>query len=134
MKICRIEGCGLPVWGKGLCKRHTSYKPLKKSRLSGKFKPLSPEIVENIDKQNAFFLSIWKKLPHCSQISGEKLYGFSSLYFHHILPKSKFKEAMYDEENIAILLPEEHGNIEINKFRYEKINERRKLLEKKYNI
>ena len=110
-------------------------KPLKRKSLIGKFKPLSPEIVENINQMHEFFLSIWKKRAHLSEISGEKLPSpANSLYFHHIIPWRKVEEAMYDEENIILLLPSEHGNVENNKFRYEEVNKRRKILEKKYNI
>jgi hypothetical protein len=110
-------------------------KPLKRKRLIGKFKPLTPEIVENINQMREFFLSIWKKRAHLSEISGEKLPSpANSLYFHHILPKNSHKEAALDEDNIILLLPTEHGNVENNKFRYEEINKRRKILEKKYNL
>jgi len=117
------------------CFQHKPRKPLKKSKLIGKFKPVTPEIVENINQMHEFFLSIWKKKTHRSEISGEKLPSpVNSLYFHHIIPWRKVEEATYDEENIILLLPSEHGNVENNKFRYEEINKRRKILEKKYNL
>jgi len=118
------------------CFNHKLRKPLsKRKRLSRKYKPVTTEIVENINQMHEFFLSIWKKKTHRSEISGEKLPSpVNSLYFHHIIPWRKVEEATYDEENIILLLPSEHGNVENNKFRYEEINKRRKILEKKYNL
>lgn len=82
-----------------------------------------------------FFLSIWNKKPHVSGISGKKIYGEPlTIYFHHILPKNKYPEAQFDEENIIILTWEEHDQVEIDVFRYEEINKRREQLKIKYGI
>ena len=82
-----------------------------------------------------FFLKIWEKRPHVSEVSGNPL-GKEPLtvFFHHILPKNKYPEAMYDEENIILLTLDEHTNVEIDLQRYEIINELRKQLEIKYDI
>lgn len=83
----------------------------------------------------AFFLSIWKKRPHKSEISGEKIFSPpSSANFHHILPKETYPQAMYDEENIIILTLDEHTNVHFDIYRYEEINKRRKYLIIKYNL
>lgn len=90
---------------------------------------------EERKKMIEFFLSIWKERPHKSEVSGKKIYGEPlSVYFHHILEKNKYPEAKYDKENIILLLLEEHGQVEIDMYRYEEINKRREQLKLKYGI
>jgi hypothetical protein len=82
-----------------------------------------------------FFLHIWSKKPHKSEISGEYLGSEAlSTYFHHILPKGKYPEAMFDEKNIILLTWEEHDQVEMDMYRYEDINNRREQLKQKYEI
>ena len=102
-------------------------------------KPLSISVKEadkgEIVEMRNFFLNIWKKRRHYSEVSGEYL-GNTPLhtFFHHILEKNKYPKAMFDEENIALLSLDEHSNVESNIYKYEEINERRKYLKNKYNI
>ena len=145
MKKCKIEGCENPIWKEGMCKYHTPSSPLRKSS-SLKKTPLKRhkreatieekmKQVEDTEKMYALFKSLYIKRGKKSEISG-KFIPFSSLKLcvHHILSKSKFKEAMYDESNLILLLPDEHGNVENNPYRYEEINRRREILKNKYNI
>ena len=82
-----------------------------------------------------FFKLCWKNKPHYSEISGEFLGNVcSSLYQHHILPKSKYPEACFDEENIILLTAAEHSSVELDMYKYEYINKKRELLKIKYNI
>lgn len=91
--------------------------------------------VEEKSSMHNFFMEIWKKRPHKSEISGEFLGKEPlSIYFHHILPKEKYKEAKLDEENIILLTLDEHTNVENNIYRYEEVNNRRTYLKTKYNI
>jgi len=80
-----------------------------------------------------FFLAIWNKRPHKSEVSGEYL-GKEPLsaYFHHILPKSKYPDLAYIEENIILLTLDEHANVESDIYKYEKINKIRTELTLKY--
>jgi len=84
-----------------------------------------------------FFRIIWNKRPHYSEVSHTYL-GVEpfTLFFHHILPKNdnKYPEAKLDEENIILLTANEHGNVEIDMYRYPEINKRRDYLKTKYNI
>jgi hypothetical protein len=57
-----------------------------------------------------------------------------STYFHHILPKEKYSEACFDEENIILLTLDEHSNVENDIYKYEIINEKRKQLKTKYKL
>ena len=94
---------------------------------------------EDINKRNDFFLGIWNKRAkngkHFSEISGKRIYGeILTIYFHHILPKNKYSQAEFDEENIIILLFEEHQIVEGDMYYYEEINKRREQLKIKYNL
>lgn len=82
-----------------------------------------------------FFLSIWKKRKHNSEVSGDYLGSEPmSTYFHHILAKEKYPDACLDEENIILLTLEEHSNVENDMYRYDEVNKRRDSLKDKYNI
>lgn len=88
---------------------------------------------EHFNKMRQFFLSIWNKKPHKSEVSGVYLGKEPmSTYFHHILPKEKYPEACLDEENIILLTLEEHSNVENDIYRYEEVNKRRNHLLTKY--
>lgn len=88
---------------------------------------------EGISLRNDFFLQIWSKRRHFSEISNIYLGKEPlSIYFHHILPKEKFPEAEYDEDNIILLTFDEHNNVEMNMYKYEEVNRRRELLKEKY--
>ena len=82
-----------------------------------------------------FFMDCWNKKPHRSEISGVYLGSEPmSTYFHHILPKSKYPEACFDEENIILLSFIEHQQVESDMYRYEEVNKRREQLKIKYNL
>lgn len=108
------------------------HKPRKKIVSSTVFK--IDKLIE--DKNCAeLYMNIWRKRVHKSEISGSYL-GKEALrtFFHHILPKNKYTLAKFDEENIILLTPEEHEEVENNMFKFEEINKRRSYLKIKYNI
>ena len=80
------------------------------------------------------FLDIWMKRRHNSEISGRWL-GKEPLtiFFHHILPKSKYKQAMFDEENIILMTWDEHTKVENDPTYFEEVNKRREQLKRKYD-
>ena len=90
---------------------------------------------KRIEAQNEFFLRIWRKREHRSEVSGTFL-GHTALtiFFHHILPKSKFPDLRFEEENIILLTFEEHQNVEQNMYKYEEVNKRRENLKIKHEI
>lgn len=113
------------------CFRHKPRKPLPKtsSKLSKKLDKNSEKTVE----MREFFMSLWKKLPHYSMVSGKYLGSEPlSIFFHHILPKEKYPQASLDEENIIFLTLEEHEQVEMDIYRYEEVNQKRVYLLKKY--
>lgn len=112
------------------------HKPRKKlsSKLNKKLDK-SEEVIRNISEMQEFFLQIWRKRLHYSQVSMDYLGKEPlSVFFHHILPKEKYPEAMLDEENIILLTLEEHDNVEADIYKYPEINRRRELLKTKYGI
>ncbi len=141
-KQCKIEGCNNPIWGNGLCASHkprkqlmSNGKPMRKVRLGILSEELIDECKKELAEMHLFFLEIWKKRPHKSEISGASLGSEAlSAYFHHILPKSKYPEASLDEENIILLTWEEHDQVEMDTTRYEEVNKRREQLKQKYNV
>ncbi len=118
------------------CFRHKPRKPMSKmSSLLHKKLDKSEEVNRNISDRNEFFLQIWKKRPHKSEISGEFLGNEPlTVFFHHILPKEKYPQGALDEENIILLTLQEHDQVEMDMYRYEEINTRREKLLTKYNL
>jgi len=126
VKLCKELGCKMRAWSGGVCKNHIPKKALQSP-------PKSANNNDKILKMQEFFLSIWKKRPHKSEVSEEYLgYEPLSVFFHHILPKEKYPEACLDEENIILLTLEEHSNVENDMYRYEEVNKRRNYLLTKY--
>lgn len=79
------------------------------------------------------FMDIWYERKHNSEVSGRWL-GKEPLmiFFHHILPKSKYPEAALDKENIILLTFEEHQKVENDPSFFEEVNKRREQLKLKY--
>ena len=125
-KLCKEEGCKMKAWSGGVCINHTPKKAI----------PSTPKLANNNDrvlKMQEFFLSIWKKRPHKSEISEYSLGSEAlSVYFHHILAKEKYPQACFDEENIILLTLLEHADVESDMYKFEEINRRRTLLLVKY--
>ena len=128
---------------KEYCFQHKPRKPLSSSGkgltsrtsviLNKKFNNVQNNV--HFTEMREFFLSIWNKRTHKSEVSGDYLGSEAmSTYFHHILPKEKYPEACLDEENIILLTLEEHSNVENNMYKYEEINNRRISLKEKYKI
>jgi hypothetical protein len=118
---------------KEYCFQHKPRKPLTATKGFNAVKK-EPPTRQTLEMQE-FFLHIWKKKPHKSEISGTSLGSEAlSTYFHHILPKSKYPKACLDEENIILLTWEEHDQVEMDSTRYEEVNKRREQLKQKYEI
>ena len=130
-KLCKEEGCKMKAWSGGLCKNHIPQKGLK--NLTSFVKKQAS--IRQTSELREFFLQIWKKSKRKSEISGTYLGSEPmSTYFHHILPKEKYPEACFDEENIILLTLDEHTNVESDIYKYPEVNDRRKKLKIKYKI
>lgn len=133
MKTCKIPNCTNFVWSKGLCKSHTMGKPLCNTR-TALINKIKVNVVDMLQMYE-FFSSIWKKRNHYSEISGTYLGKDPlSIYFHHILSKEKYPEAIFDEENIVLLTLDEHADIENNMYKFDEINNQRNYLKTKYEL
>jgi hypothetical protein len=118
---------------KEYCFRHKPRKRIASQNLTKNVK--KEPAIRKISEMRDFFLQIWKKRLHLSEVSGLPLVGEPlHIYFHHILPKEKYPQAALDEENIILLTWEEHDQVEMDIYRYEDINNRRELLKQKYEI
>jgi len=135
MKKCKI--CGKNAQS-DYCFVHKLRTPIKKTKIRlgvGSYK--QAKIRDNYNAQCDMFTKLWEtmSIPRMSQVSGTYLGSmFSTIFFHHILPKSKYPEAMLDVENIVILSGDEHANVENDMYKYEEINSRREKLRKKYSL
>lgn len=119
---CKV--CGKNSEGE-FCFRHKARKSLTKT--------VKVNQEEDVQKMRDFFLRIWNKRLHYSQVSMTYLGKEAlSVFFHHILPKEKYPDAQYDEDNIILLTLEEHDQVERDIYRYEVINIKREKLIKKY--
>ena len=128
----QCKTCGKNCEGE-YCFKHKPRKRIAAQSLTKSVK--KDEVIRKIDVMREFFLQIWKKRQHLSEISGLPLVGEPlSVYFHHILPKEKYPDASLDEENIILLTLNEHSNVENDMYKYEEVNIRREQLKKKYEI
>lgn len=68
---------------------------------------------ENNEKQWLFFYTLLQASEKESDISHTPLTGnLTSMWFHHIFPKSKFPELRFCPENIMFVTADEHYQIE----------------------
>lgn len=118
------------------CFQHKPRKTLSSNR--GFKKPALARPKASVGKSqpntdHTLFRKIWKQRPHVSEISGTYLGKEAlSVYFHHILPKSKYPELRNLDENIILLTADEHANVEADVYRYDEINKIRDYLLNKY--
>jgi hypothetical protein len=130
MSTCKT--CGKKCVGE-YCFHHKPRKPLAANKGFKNVKKEEP--IRQTVELHEFFLQIWKKKPHKSEVSGESLGSEAlSIFFHHILPKEKYPQAAFDEENIILLTLNEHDQVEKDIYRYEEVNNRLEQLKKKYEI
>jgi len=104
------------------------HQPSDKRKENMKKKAEMTKIMQSV------FMDIWMERPHKSEISGRWLGKEAlSVFFHHILPKGKYPEAMFDSENIILLTFDEHTKVEQDPSFYEEVNKRREKLKIKYD-
>jgi hypothetical protein len=130
--MSKCKTCGKNCEGE-YCFLHKPRKPLTSKK--GFNVQVYEKAMHDITIMQTFFLQIWKKRPHYSEVSGDSL-GKEPLhiFFHHILSKEKYPEAELDQENVILLTLDEHTNVENDIYRYEEVNKRRELLKQKYDL
>lgn len=130
MPTCKT--CGKKCNGE-YCFQHKPRKPLAANKGFKNVKKEEP--IRQTVELHEFFLQIWRKRLHYSEVSMDYLGREPlSVFFHHILPKEKYPQAALDEENIILLTLNEHDQVEKDIYRYEEVNKRREKLKKKYEI
>ncbi len=125
------------IWSKKLCKTcfNKQHTPKSIKKYSSKGLEKKKLKTENTKKLHLWFQELWKNESHYSEISGKWLGNEnSSAYWHHILPKSSYKEAEFDRENIIRLTLNEHTEVESNPTKFEIVNQKRIKLKEKYGI
>jgi hypothetical protein len=128
----KCKTCGKNCEG-DYCFLHKPRKRINVQPLTNYVKKEQP--IREISEMRDFFLQLWKKRPHKSEVSGSSL-GSEPLhiFFHHILSKEKYPEAMLDEENVILLTLWEHADVEADIYKYDEVNKRREQLKQKYEI
>ena len=133
MKTCSVEGCNNRIWGRGVCQKHTPKTPLKSSSFKLKKKDEN-KILDYLVKRNEFFESIWKKRKHYCEECGMFLGHYPmSYHFHHLMPKAKFKDLEFEEQNIMLVDLDCHSKIECG-FLSEKVKQRIEEVKEMFNI
>lgn len=94
-----------------MLKRNKSLKRTPLKRVSEKRKRKAELEKQERDTDMEFYLSIWNSREHICEYCGAKL-GKEPLtvYFDHILEKSKYPELRYNEKNIWLLCMTCHDN------------------------
>lgn len=87
------------------------------------------------EDDRVFYEALWQKRGPYSEVSKEWLGSeVNKACIHHIVPKSKWGEGRYIEENCILMTIQEHSNVENDPYKYEEINRRREVLKEKYGI
>lgn len=117
----RLSGHGNQIQrGKGLSKKVSEERLADKREVSRRLKEL--------------YQSVWDSRRHMSEVSGQWLgQECKSVFCHHILPKNRYVEAMYDPQNIILLTWEEHSRVE-NGYSYPEVEQRKEQLKQKYGL
>lgn len=118
-KVCLVDSCNNPVWGKGYCKWHQTLRTDKKPKGLSRGKKLTLEAVEEkkeLQKKDwDFYIDIWNTcLDHicfeCNKHLGNEPL---TLYFHHILEKRNHPEFRHESWNIVLLCADCHTGWEM---------------------
>lgn len=137
MKTCLFNGCELPVFSHGYCKRHQCMKTDDKKPKQTSFKPYKPrsfkkgtntKAKENngfksqlqrsfgFDNQKQMFEFIWDSRPHVCALSGQDLNKVSNERIHwcmaHILNKKNYPFFKLKEDNILLVHPDVHTMVD----------------------
>jgi hypothetical protein len=86
----------------------------------------------NFKNQKEMFEWIWENRPHVSEVSGKLLPPKNHPQWHwcfaHLLPKGAYPAYRLREDNIMLMLPEEHEKQES----FEKFQQRKQELKEQY--
>jgi hypothetical protein len=124
MKICLVENCNYPVFGKGLCRNHQFLRKDKKHRpipIHTKKKAVH-EVSFGFDSQLEIFQYLWQNAQDENgnvfcKYTGRRLNGiyhstFCLSVFAHILSKKNYPYFKLNPENVAVVSPDFHTVID----------------------
>jgi 5-methylcytosine-specific restriction endonuclease McrA len=132
MKTCSIDGCNNPVWGKGVCAKHTPKTPLKRTEF--RYTPADGSKHDERLARDNFFMSIWRSRLHECEICLAKLGDEPLSYmFDHLLEKSTHPNLKFEKENIALVCLECHDK-KSRGIISEKYQERINFVRTKFNV
>jgi len=112
-KLCNYTNCKYNQFGGGYCRNHQwnrtdkKNKPLKRTairKISSKKQKTLGEERKQLHKDWLFFLEIWEEREHICKNCGYFLGNEPlTLFFDHLLEKSKYPDLRYEKENIMLL-------------------------------
>ncbi|MEK6879613.1 MAG: HNH endonuclease signature motif containing protein [Nanoarchaeota archaeon] len=120
-KKCNFEGCNYNQFGGGYCRNHQYLRTDKKPKVLKKTK--RPVNLKQLHDDWHFYLEIWNERPHLCENCGQWLGNEPlTLYFDHLLEKSKYPDLRYEKENIMLLCWQDHSS-KTNGFPPEKVKQ-----------
>jgi 5-methylcytosine-specific restriction endonuclease McrA len=110
-------------------------KPVKKYTITKVSKKRQKKLedqkeLHKLDKE--FYLEIWLASPHVCQCGCNKKLGKEplTLFFHHLLEKRNYPQFRHTPENIMILAPDCHQQVEVDIDKRPAVKRRRAEVEK----
>jgi len=107
--------------------------PKPEKREKKKKKPLSR--VKKKTGELAMFMQIWEGRPHVSEVSGTPIHQFDIRCFAHILSKGAYPSFRLKKENVLLVTPEEHHELDFGStegFKWKKVKLKKEELKREY--
>lgn len=137
MKTCLFDGCDLPVFSHGYCKRHQHIRTDDKKPKQTSFKPYNPRSIKKginakekenngfklqlqrsfgFDNQKEMFEFIWLNRQHVCALSGQDLNKVPAWQRHwcfaHVINKKNYPFFKFKEDNILLVHPDVHTMVD----------------------
>lgn len=150
-KVCSIDNCDFPVYGKSLCFYHYRQQISKKStlkrtpikKISEKQILKNKEKATNTRKLHEWFLSLWDKVcdengdVRCfetGKLLKREYYMKNSCCYSHCFPKSTHSQFAMESWNVLIVHPDVHAQWELDRNKTPKMLEYYNTIKEKYEI
>lgn len=116
LKKCKICSNECYIFSKGRCEQCSRQSYGSPKKVSSKQKVKIEQKKELLIEDKIFYLSIWEERKdskglHSCEVCDEPIYGEPlTLYFDHLLEKSKFPQFRHTKENVAIVCGDCHSS------------------------